>query len=108
FKPDGEPMTDDDWNAGFARTLGIFLNGKGIITPDARGEPIVDDSFYILFNAHYEAMPFKLPQCQWGDRWVKFIDTDKPIPDLREHTQLRAGTEVRLEAYSMMVLRRID
>jgi len=108
FKTDGQPMTDDDWNAGFARTLGIFLNGKAITTPDVRGEPIVDDSFFILFNAHYEAMQFTLPTGPWGDRWVKVIDTDKPIPDLRAQTQLRAGTEVRLEAYSMFVLRRVD
>jgi isoamylase len=108
FKADGELMTEEDWKSGFARTLGVFLNGKGIPTPDPRGEPVVDDSFYILFNAHYEAMAFKLPTCPWGDRWVKVIDTDKPVPDLREHHQLRAGEEVHLEAYSMMVLRRVD
>jgi len=108
FKTDGEPMTDEDWNAGFARTLGIFLNGKAITTPDSRGEPIVDDSFYILFNAHHEPMGFKLPTCPWGDRWVKAVDTGKLVPDLREHHQLRAGEEVRLEAHSMMVLRRVD
>jgi hypothetical protein len=39
---------------------------------------------------------------------VKVIDTDRPIPDLREHHQLRAGQECGLEAYSMMVLRRVE
>jgi glycogen operon protein len=108
FKADGELMTEEDWNTGFARTLGVFLNGKAIPTLDPRGEPVVDDSFYILFNAHHEAMDFTLPTCPWGDRWVKAIDTDKPVPDLREHHQLRAGEAVRLEAHSMMVLRRVD
>jgi isoamylase len=108
FKADGEPMTEEDWNTGFARTLGVFLNGKAIPTLDARGEPIVDDSFYILFNAHFEAMAFKLPMSPWGDRWVKVIDTAKPVPDLREHHQIRAGEELRLEAHSMVVLRRVD
>jgi len=108
FKADGEPMTDDDWNAGFARTLGIFLNGKAIKTLDAGGEPIVDDSFYILFNAHYQSMPFRLPTWTGGDRWVRVVDTNKMVLDLREHVQLRAGEEVELEAYSMMVLRRVD
>ena len=108
FKPDGEPMTDQDWQNGFARTLGVFLNGKAIPTPDAHGDPIVDDSFYILFNAHWEPLPFTLPTCGWGDRWVKAIDTNKPIPDLREQHQHRAGEVLEIEAHSMMVLRRVD
>jgi isoamylase len=107
FKPDGEPMTDSDWQEGHARTLGVFLNGN-ISTPDFRGEPIVDDSFYILFNAHYEAMSFKLPTCPWGDRWEKVLDTNEPVPDLREHREWKAGDEVRIEAYAMMVLRRLE
>ena len=53
-------------------------------------------------------MPFRLPTCPWGDRWVKAIDTNKPVPDLRQPHQLRAGEEVRLEAHSMVVLRRVD
>src|SRR5712691_9770384 len=108
FKPDGQPMSEEDWKTGFARTLGLFLNGKAIPTPDSHGEPIVDDSFYILFNAHYEAMDFKLPTFPWGDHWVKVVDTNHPIPDLREHRQIRAGEEVHLEPHSMMVLRRVD
>ena len=101
-------MSEDDWKTGFARTIGLFLNGKAIPTPDSHGEPIVDDSFYILFNAHYEAMTFKLPTCPWGERWVKVVDTNHPVPDLREHRQMRAGEEVRLESHSMIVLRRVD
>jgi isoamylase len=108
FKPDGQPMNDQDWQAGFARTLGVFLNGKAIPTPDARGEPIVDDSFYILFNAHWEPLPFTLPTCGWGDRWVSAIDTNVPIPDLREQKPHRAGETVEVAAHSMMVLRGVD
>jgi len=108
FKPDGNAMSEDDWKTGFARTLGVFLNGKAIPTPDSHGEPIVDDSFYILFNAHQEALTFKLPTSPWGDRWVKVVDTNRPVPDLREHSQLRAGEELKLEPHSMIVLRRVD
>jgi isoamylase len=108
FKPDGTLMSDDDWQSGFARSLGVFLNGKAIPTPDSRGEPIVDDSFYILFNGHYEPLPFQLPNCPWGDAWMKVIDTNEPVPDLRERRQMRAGEELQLQAHSMVVLRRID
>jgi glycogen operon protein len=108
FKPDGTLMSDDDWQSGFARSLGVFLNGKAIPTPDSHGEPVVDDSFYILFNGHYEPLSFKLPTGPWGDAWMKVIDTNEPVPDLRERRQLSAGEELQLQAHSMVVLRRID
>ena len=108
FKLDGQMMTDDDWNTGFARTLGLFLNGKAIPTPDAHGEPIVDDSYYILFNAHHEALKFTLPAGPWGDRWATIIDTCQSVPEFREREQIHAGQQVQLEAHSMMVLRRVD
>jgi glycogen operon protein len=108
FKPDGEQMTDDDWQAGYARTVGVFLNGKAIPTPDERGQTIVDDSFYLLFNAHSDALPFKLPTCPWGDRWEKVIDTNEPVPDLREHDLWNAGDEVQVQSHSLIVLRRVE
>jgi len=108
FKPDGEMMSEEDWQSGFARSLGVFLNGEGIPTPDGRGEPIIDDSFYLLFNAHYESIPFRLPTGQWGDRWVKVIDTSETIPDLRERGEVHAGQELSVQAYSVVVLRRLD
>jgi glycogen operon protein len=108
FKPDGNVMTDQDWQTGYARSLGVFLNGDAIQTPDTRGEPITDDSFYLLFNAHYESITFKLPTCPWGDRWTRVIDTSEPVPDLRDPKGMHAGEEVRVEAHAMMVLRRAD
>ena len=108
FRADGSPMTDQDWQTGFARTLGVFLNGKGIPTPDAHGEPITDDSFLILFNAHYEEMKFQLPEARWGEHWVTVIDTAQFVPDLREHRQIHASEETTLPAYSTVVLRRIE
>jgi glycogen operon protein len=108
FKPDGTQMSDDDWKSGFARSLGVFLNGRAIPTPDGRGEPIYDDSFYLLFNAHYEGMKFKLPTCDWGDRWVKVLDTNEPIQDLREGHEFKAGDDVAIEPHGVVVLRRVD
>ena len=101
-------MTDQDWQSGFGRSLGMFLNGSAIPTPDAHGERIEDASFYLLFNAHYEPLQFTLPTCPWGDRWVKAIDTNEPVPDLRGQKELHAGEHIELVAYSTVVLRRVD
>ncbi len=106
FTPAGVEMTDADWQMGFARTVGLFLNGKAITTPDDRGEPVVDDSFFLLFNAHSESIEFTLPSAQWGERWSKVIDTNDPIPDLRNHTEVLAGEPVRIEAHAVVVLKR--
>jgi pullulanase/glycogen debranching enzyme len=51
FTPDGKEMAEEQWGEGFAKALGVFLNGEGIDSPDARGERVVDQSFYVLFNA---------------------------------------------------------
>jgi glycogen operon protein len=108
FRLNGELMTEEDWNTGFAKTMGVYLNGKAIPTPNARGERIVDDSFYILFNAHYENMPFTLPTGPWGDRWALVLDTSSAVQDLRDNREFRAGETVEAQAHSVLVLRRLD
>ena len=68
-------MTDDHWNTSFAKSLGVYLNGKGIHTVGPKGEPIVDDSFYIIFNAAHHGLFYKLPHEKFGHTWIKIIDT---------------------------------
>ncbi|WP_256013283.1 glycogen debranching protein GlgX [Desertivirga xinjiangensis] len=75
FLPDGEEMPEENWNHDFAKSLAIFLNGKGIRTVGPKGEPIVDDNFYIVFNAHYEPLTFVLPPKKYGSKWTKILDT---------------------------------
>jgi len=106
FKFDGTLMTDEDWKNGFARTIGVFLNGDALPDPDSRGERITDVSFHVLFNAHYEDMPFTLPQSAWGERWVKVIDTSQLVPDLRDPMETHAGQEIKVQAHSIVVLKR--
>ncbi|HEV2845136.1 MAG TPA: glycogen debranching protein GlgX [Thermoanaerobaculia bacterium] len=108
FRPDGELMAHEDWHKGFARSLGVFLNGEAIPSLDARGERVVDDSFYILFNAHHEPMPFRLPpRPEWGERWIKVIDTTEAVPDSRNKEIFEAGAEVQVEGRAILLLKRM-
>ncbi len=75
IKPDGQEMDDQDWDAGFARSVGLFLNGEGIMTPDDRGQRIVDDSFLLLFNAHHGPLEWTLPT-RWGTGWEPAMHTE--------------------------------
>jgi isoamylase len=77
FRPDGRKMTSRDWQDGEA-VLGMFLNGDAIVEPDDRGQPVHDDSFVILFNAHAEDRKFKLPRRQMGPRWELELCTADP------------------------------
>ncbi|WP_088891565.1 glycogen debranching protein GlgX [Leptolyngbya ohadii] len=78
FNPDGKRMTEEQWHDGFAKAIGIFLNGQEILTPGAFGERIVDDSFLVFFNAHYEPLDFYLPAGLDKWAWIKLIDTTSP------------------------------
>lgn len=78
YNPDGEEMTEEQWNIGFAKAIGIFLNGEEIPATGERGERIVDDSFLILFNAHYEMLEFTIPSGLQERKWAVMIDTTKP------------------------------
>jgi glycogen operon protein len=49
LNPSSEVMSQEDWDNGWARSLGIFLNGAAIPTPDRRGNRVRDDSF-LLFS----------------------------------------------------------
>src|SRR5215472_5876631 len=72
--PAGTEMTQADWQASYARSLAVLLNGEAITEPGPRGETITDQSFLLLFNAHYEPVTFTLP----GSGWQVVFDTGDP------------------------------
>jgi isoamylase len=105
FKPDGEEMSDEDWANGFAKSLGVFLNGQGIVSPDRRGEEVADDSFYLLFNAHHEPLDFTLPPKKWAPQWVKVLATSEMPPKEKEAKKTyKPGQGVLVEARALVVL----
>ena len=105
LNPDGVEMSDEDWAAGFAKALGIFLNGDEIAHSGPRGQRITDDSFLVLFNAHHEPVPFLLPVGPWGTRWRGVFDTavERPFEDVRSYD---AGQSIDVRERSTLLLRR--
>lgn len=103
FTLEGLQMAEEHWGEGFAKSLGVFLNGKTIPNPNPRGEPVEDDNFYIIFNAHYEPLSFTLPPAAWGELWLKELDTAEGW--LPQAESLTAGAVLRVEGRSMVVLR---
>ncbi len=105
FRPDGEEMNDQDWETGFARSVGVFFNGAAIPTRNTYGDRIVDDNFLLLFNAGGEALEWSMPARRWGPRWAIDFDTADPRRGATKYAIARAGDTVHLEPRSMMVLR---
>ena len=66
---------EDDWGNAEDKALMVFLNGDGIPEPGRRGEPVVDDSFLIAFNACDQSIPFTIPDEVYGEGWVVALDT---------------------------------
>src|SRR5699024_9230845 len=68
-------MDEEAWRSSFARSLMVFLNGEAIAAPDERGQPVTDDHFLLLFNAHHESVDFTLPEGIDATSWSVVVDT---------------------------------
>ncbi|MFL5730328.1 MAG: glycogen debranching protein GlgX, partial [Cytophagaceae bacterium] len=102
FLPDGSEMQEEHWNDYFAKSLGVYLNGKGIRTKGPKGELIIDDSFYIVFNAYHDSLLYKLPPEKYGAEWRKVIDTFENFVGEEERSYAPCE-EVRVQGRSIIL-----
>ena len=107
FVPDGKEMPDESWDHDYAKSLGVFLNGHGIHTVGPLGEKVVDDSFYIMFNAHNEELNFKIPRARYGRHWQEVINTAKDLV-VEKGIQYRANAHIKLPGHSIIVLQLLN
>jgi glycogen operon protein len=103
LRPDGEEMTDEEWNQEFARCLGVSLAGHAVDEVDERAQPIHDENFLLLMNAHHEEIPFTVPAPPSGAGWFAIIDTSCQT-SLRPDAYYATGTSYPLQARSMALL----
>ncbi|RYY40727.1 MAG: glycogen debranching enzyme GlgX [Chitinophagaceae bacterium] len=103
FEPGGAEMTEESWTSDFAKSLAVYLNGKGLRSVDEEGNPIGDDNFYLLFNAHYDGLDFSVPVERYGGRWMRVIDTSDDL--VSEEGIALDGDTVHLVGRTLIVLR---
>jgi glycogen operon protein len=97
-------MTGDDWDAGYAKSVAVYLNGAAIDEPDPRGDPVTDDRFLLLFNAGGEPVVFTLPDSRLGASWEVVVDTTSS-DGVTEAQALPPKSELELVAHAATVLR---
>jgi glycogen operon protein len=103
FNPDGSEMTEENWNHSFAKSLAVFLNGNGIHSVDEVGERIVDDSFYVIFNAYQDPIEYVLPCELYGNEWIQILDTTQWVQE--EDKYYKPKEFVKVSGRSVVVLK---
>ena len=78
LRPDGGEMSDEEWAAGWQRTLGVRFDGDAMEVLDEQGRRVTDDTFLLLLNAHHEPVPFTLPGSAAETHWGWVFDTNRP------------------------------
>ena len=101
--PDGSEFTDEDWENGAERSIGMILNGNEIPDRDARGERVTGDLLMLLLHSGDIPLTWTMP-AGWDAGWTVVLDTGDVLGE-GDAAVFRAGEEVALKPYSMVVLR---
>ena len=89
LRPDGAPMTDEDWQNGLTRSMAVLLAGEG-------------ERLALLFNAYHEPLGFTLPPALEGG-WTQLIDTAAGIAAPRRGASIPGPTYV-VEGRALVLL----
>ena len=103
YRPDGAEMDDADWDAEFARSVAVFLNGEAIPYRDERGGRITDDSFLVILNASDQPIQWTVPP-RLPNRWRLAVATAAVRPARATTKEIKGGTSLRIAGRSCTVL----
>jgi glycogen operon protein len=99
---DGAEMTNDAWNNGFTKCLGLVLFGDSVDVDEHGGE-ISGDTLLILFNGDHGApIPFTLPELEERRPWELMLDTSDPAA---EADVFDAGQQYPVQPSSLALFR---
>src|SRR5437762_2815492 len=107
FNPGGSEMSEEEWASPFVRCVGMLLSGDTVDVVNVEGEPIRDDTFLLLINAHYEAIPFVLPG-QEHIEWQLILDTMEADGFLREPRKFASGDDIDLGGRAACLLQLVS
>ncbi len=101
FDITGNEMSDKQWGEPNARSIGIRLAGDEIGDLTERGMPVRGDTLLLLFNSHWEELPFVLPAAREEHVWESMLDTARPEDKCKVY---KPGEKYPLFGRSVVVL----
>jgi glycogen operon protein len=104
LRPDGEPMVAEDWSDPNGHVLGLLLSGEGMRESSEIGEPVTDDTFYVVLSAHDRAVDIVIPLGENEESpWDVVVDT--ATFKLPVGKRVRAGETLSMAPRSLVLLR---
>ncbi|MCU0295308.1 MAG: glycogen debranching protein GlgX [Candidatus Nanopelagicales bacterium] len=106
LRPSGDPMTDEDWQVGYAKTLTVVLNGAALNERDRFGQPLQDSSFALFFNASELPATCLVPGRTAHTHWRLVFDTAEWPADA-EPPEVQAGALREVQPRSLVVIQEL-
>lgn len=104
FHSEGRELDDADWFDTGLRTIGMYLDGRGLRHRDRRGNRIVDESFLLVLHSGDDPVDFALPGAPWADGYEVEVDTGA-VTGEPDGAAFGAGATLPLAARSVALLR---
>ena len=104
FNPGGNEMSEEEWTSPFVRCLGMLLSGDTVDVLSFEGEPVRDETFLLLLNAHHEPIVFVLPGLEKLE-WELLLDTAEEEGFLKKTKVFASGDDFELGDRSTCLLR---
>jgi len=105
FLPEGEQMEAHNWEEDYAKSLAVFLNGKGLRSVDEQGNKVIDHSFYLIFNAYHEGLSYQLPSEKYGGEWKVMLNSGNPDKATGKYNP---GEQIAVEGRTVILLKTTD
>jgi glycogen operon protein len=104
FHPAGRELAAEDWFDTGLRSIGMYLDGRGLRHRSPRGETIVDDSFLLLLHSGDQDQVFTVPGAPWASSYEQVVDTTA-VGGVASGSPVQGGADLPMRARSVLLLR---
>ena len=100
IRPDGQEMTDADWQNPLNKALGMLIHGDASEETDERGRPIKGDTLLLLLNGGEGVCNFTVPKLDRTATWHQMVNTAD------ERARVLEDEVLAMAPHSLVLLRR--
>ena len=105
LRPDGQEMTQPDWDDPERRTLGMWIDGSNSQSRTREGEVVTDHSWLLWLHAGADDLDVVLPGPEFGETFKPTLDTTSHDGEPASRDLLAAGTSISMQGRSLLLLK---